>query len=227
MGNQCTTQAMSSCSSLSMACEKAGSCACNGLDQQEVSVTKFHRPTFVKWLTEQIQESLMEQQASGNTQHFTSSKYLYKPSSLMNLEEVKEVRETLFSRASTNRQSMLSSRQTSRYDNTSARKKQLGPDAVRKIILDAFKNFRDREIKPKKLKQFENKVFEDCYALAPEEAAQRILELIEQTEEDDMLETSMSTPQRVRASQNSLMGTSTTSAHRPLHRTSLESVTFH
>ena len=60
----------------------------------------------------------------------------------------------------------------------------IGPEAVRKIIFDAFRVFRDVDLQAKKLKQLEQIVFEDCYSLAPSEAAHRILNVLETTQVD-------------------------------------------
>ena len=39
-----------------------------------------------------------------------------------------------------------------------------------------------------KLKQFEDRIFQDCFKVQPEEAARRITELLEKTEEYELFE---------------------------------------
>ena len=77
------------------------------------------------------------------------------------------------------------SRPQSRYD-TSVWKKPVTVDIVRKLIFEAFKEFRGHELAEAKLAEFEERICQNSYMISQEKAVMRIVELVESCHEDDM-----------------------------------------
>ncbi len=73
--------------------------------------------------------------------------------------------------------------------------------AVRRIIAEAFREFRGTILSPLKLREFEDQVCEDSYLVPPEKAAKGILNLIENLTDMDLVssfcDTTENTPARM------------------------------
>ena len=117
-------------------------------------------------------------------------KYLYDASALLDNDEMERVRQEflLSTQVSTARRSQLFSRQN-KFDTARVNKKLLNADSVRNIIDLAFQNFRGKTLSQRKLKDFECRVFCDCYIITAETAAKRILDLVENVKDTDYIET--------------------------------------
>ena len=70
------------------------------------------------------------------------------------------------------------SRPQSRYD-TNIWKKPVTVDIVRKLIFEAFKEFRGHELAEAKLSEFEERICQNSYMISQEKAVMRIVELVE------------------------------------------------
>ena len=57
---------------------------------------------------------------------------------------------------------------------------------VRKIIFDAFKEFRGRELDRHRLNEFEDRICGNSYLVTQVEASKRLLDLVKNYAEDDM-----------------------------------------
>ena len=201
MGCECASIDLYPCKNLASSCTKGGSCNFTDIEQAEISANSFHRPTFVKWLADAISESMHFQ---SNPDLGTSFQFLKDGTILMDDQEMVKMREEMISRASTkmNSSNHRQSRRESRYDTVLGKRKKLGPDCVRQIILDAFTKFRNHELSERKLKQLEDKVFEDCYFLLPDEAAKRILNLMDTVDDKWLIESELlNTPNTLQESQ--------------------------
>ena len=188
MGQDCgsSVQALGGC------CSAKNFGSCKDFVIVEITANSFNKQAFQKWLGQQINESLRLQDSPNLQIDIAQSKYLCDAFSLSNNgEQERSLRNELFSTQGTTRRSQVFSRQ-SRFDSMRSKKKLMMPKAVSQIIDDAFKNFHGKTLTKGKLKEFESRVFEDCYTIRPEDAAKRILDLVENVKEDDYIETSPS-----------------------------------
>ena len=75
---------------------------------------------------------------------------------------------------------------------TKKKQQKIGQDAIRRIIWNAFREFRDIELVDEKLKECVEIVCHDSYMLYPKEAAVRILDIMENMQDSDLLDMSIS-----------------------------------
>ena len=75
---------------------------------------------------------------------------------------------------------------------TKKKQQKIGQDAIRRIIWKAFREFRDIELVDEKLKECVEIVCHDSYMLYPKEAAVRILDIVENMPDCELLEVSIS-----------------------------------
>mmetsp|Transcript_24361 Transcript_24361/g.30230 ORF Transcript_24361/g.30230 Transcript_24361/m.30230 type:complete len:152 (-) Transcript_24361:379-834(-) len=144
MGCTCSTTQLLSCTSGLCKASTNGMCSCANHETEEIMVGGFDRPAFVKWLAEQIHEALEVEEKRPSTLHQKSlSKFFQSGPHAGSMEDFTLSRTDIASLMSPNRRpGSVTSTKHSNFASTSSRKRKIGVEVVRKIILGAFTEFK-------------------------------------------------------------------------------------